>query len=228
MVEELELKAVSRQHAQCLLLIDTSSSMSGDKINSVNEGIKVFFEQLNNDEQARDVVDVAIVTFDSNVTIVQEYMPVSSIDTPPVLSVNGLTSMGKGLEKAIDMVIERKNLYLEEGVESYIPWIVMFTDGEPTDDITIAKQRLEQENANSVSGRGRIQLWALAVKGANVEVLKSLTKRVLYVTDSDYTKIFDWTRKSLAIVSASKPGELPQFDSFEGTGAQTNCPSDWV
>lgn len=223
-----ELKAKTRAHATCLLLIDTSGSMAGERLDSVNEGIKVFFEQLNNDDRARDIVDVAIVTFDSSVSVVQPFMPVSSVQEPPVLQPGGTTSMGAGLDKAIDLVLERKNLYASEGVESFIPWIVMFTDGGPTDSIDFAKQRLDAENAKSLSGRGRIHLWALAVQGADVDVLQSLTKRVLYVVDKDYTKIFDWTRKSMAIVSASQPGEIPQLESFDGTGAQTNCPSDWM
>lgn len=222
-----ELKAPTKAHASCLLLIDTSSSMAGEKLDSVNDGIRIFLEQLNCDEKARDTVDVAIVTFDSTVTVIQEFMPASSVSTPPVLQANGLTSMGEGLEKAIEMVINRKNLYATEGVESYIPWIVMFTDGAPTDDISRAKQRLDNENAKSSSGRGRIHLWALAVKGADVSILNQLTKRVLYITDRDYTKIFDWTRKSMAIISASQVGEIPQFESFEGTGAQTNFPCGW-
>lgn len=221
-------KAPSRDHASCLLLIDTSGSMTGEKINSVNNGIRVFFEQLKNDEKARDTVDVAIVTFDSSVSVVQEFMPASSVEVAPILHTGGLTSMGAGLQKAIDMVLERKNFYQSIGVDSFIPWIVMFTDGEPTDSILEAKQRLDAENAKSTSGRGRIQLWALAVQGADVNTLNSLTKRVLYVTDNDYTKIFDWTRKSLAIISDSKPSEIPELPSLEGTGAQVNLPSDWA
>ena len=103
----------------------------------------------------------------------------------------------------------------------------MFTDGAPTDDISRAKQRLDNENAKGSSGRGRIHLWALAVKGADVSILNQLTKRVLYITDKDYTKIFDWTRKSMAIISASQVGGIPQLESLEGTGAQINLPSDW-
>lgn len=223
-----ELRAETKPHATCLILVDTSGSMFGERIDSVNRGIKTFLEQLNNDERSRDTVDVAIVKFDSTVSVVQEFMPASAVKELPSLSSGGATAMGQGLEKAIDMVLERKNLYNSQGIESYIPWIVMFTDGEPTDDILRAKQRLDAENAKSSSGRGRIQLWALAVEGADYDTLKSLTKRVLYVTENDYTKIFDWTRKSLAIISVSRVGEVPDLPSLEGTGAQTNLPSDWM
>ena len=221
-----KIMAKQEGHASCLIMVDTSGSMYGDKIASVNAGISTFLEQLKADKRARETVDIAVISFGGSVNVVQEFSPAALIDSIPSLSADGGTPMGEALDRAITMVLDRKHLYDAKGVQSFIPWIVMFTDGEPTDDITFAKQRLDAENAKSTSGKGRIQLWTLAVQGANVALLQSLTKRNLYITDSDYTKIFDWTRKSLALVSASKPGDQVQLTPVEG--AQTNIPTDWV
>lgn len=215
-------------HATCLILVDTSGSMGGERIKSVNDGLRQFYQQLLADEQAKDIIDVAVVSFNDSVEVIQEFMPVSLVTEIPELTATGLTAMGKGLETAIEMVLERKRIYDMEGIESFIPWIVMFTDGAPTDDISVAKQRLDAENAKSNSGRGRIQLWTLAVEGASIDTLQSLTPRNLWITGNDYSKIFDWTRKSLAVISQSKPGDRPVLPNLEGTGAQTNIPSDWA
>ena len=47
----------------CLLLLDTSGSMGGEKIRELNAGIKLFQEELNGDSLAAKRVEVAVVTF---------------------------------------------------------------------------------------------------------------------------------------------------------------------
>ena len=47
----------------CLLLLDTSGSMKGDKIQQLNAGLNDFARQLRGDSMAAKRVEVAIVTF---------------------------------------------------------------------------------------------------------------------------------------------------------------------
>ena len=45
------------------LCLDTSYSMSGEPINELMEGVKLFYESVYNDEIARYSAEISIVTF---------------------------------------------------------------------------------------------------------------------------------------------------------------------
>ena len=47
----------------CVLLLDTSSSMSGARINQLNAGLKQFQKELAADAMASKRVEIAIITF---------------------------------------------------------------------------------------------------------------------------------------------------------------------
>jgi uncharacterized protein YegL len=75
MVTELEEMVEFAENPEprcaCVLLLDTSGSMAGEKIDALNEGIRTFKEELQGDPLASRRVEVAIVTFDSQVQVVQ-------------------------------------------------------------------------------------------------------------------------------------------------------------
>ncbi len=51
------------------------------------------------------------------------------------------TPMGEAVEMAIKILNERKSEYKTAGVEYYQPWLVLMTDGQPTDSISNATIR---------------------------------------------------------------------------------------
>jgi uncharacterized protein YegL len=58
----------------CILLLDVSGSMFGAPINALNEGLRIFRDELNKDGLAKKRVDIAIVTFESTVKVVQDFV----------------------------------------------------------------------------------------------------------------------------------------------------------
>ncbi len=50
----------------------------------------------------------------------------------PSLTANGWTSMGAGVEQALNILEKRKAEYSSKGLISYQPWMVLMTDGYPT------------------------------------------------------------------------------------------------
>src|SRR5215510_3431985 len=83
----------------CVLLLDTSDSMRGDPIQELNEGLITFRDNLLRDPVASKRVDVALITFNSSVTVVQEFTPVPRF-TPPTLTTRGYTHVGSGIQEA--------------------------------------------------------------------------------------------------------------------------------
>ena len=122
------------------LCLDTSYSMCGNPINELNEGIRIFLNAINNDEVAKYSAEIAIVTFDSDARVIQDFATVDKIN-PPTLTANGLTSMNQGVNLALDILENRKKEYAKAGVDYYQPWLVLMTDGAPTESIDSAVNR---------------------------------------------------------------------------------------
>ena len=193
-------------HMACLFLVDTSGSMAGRPIDELNSGLNRFKEQVCEDPTTRDVLDVAVVSFNSTIDIIQEFSPVEFME-PVHLTAGGGTSMGAALRKGIDMIDERYRFYRRAGSEPYCPWIVMITDGVPTDSI----EGLPEEIL-SLDEMNKMRLWSLAVSGADTKALSRLGhgKRVLTLDGYDFSQFFDWMNKSMRSISQSSPGERPK------------------
>ncbi len=193
-------------HMACLFLLDTSGSMTGEPIDELVDALNRFKKEVCEDKTTRDVLDVAIVEFNSTVNIIQEFVPVEYME-PVSLNAGGGTDMNGGLRTAINMIIERGRFYRLSGQQPYCPWIVMITDGCPNDSIDdIAEEIL------SLDQQDKLRLWSLAVKGADTKLLKKLGhgKRVLAIEDYDFHKFFNWVEKSMRSISVSSPGEKPR------------------
>jgi len=194
--EATRIAAPGEPHLACVLLLDTSSSMSGPPIDSLNAALRDFKNKVSMDEMAQKRVDIAIVEFNSQARIVQEFTPISQM-TPVTLIANGSTAMGAGINMAIDLVKDRNRFYNSLGTPVFKPWIFMITDGAPTDKIENAAERIQSEESKGT--HGKLKFFALGVPGYDKATLFSLTKRVMELTDFDFAGIFDWMSASMGI-----------------------------
>jgi uncharacterized protein YegL len=62
----------------------------------------------------------------------------------------------QAVDIAISKLEERKNLYKSTGVSYYQPWLILMSDGEPTDSYTIAATNLRKMAVNK-------KVWVFAV-----------------------------------------------------------------
>lgn len=216
------ISAPGEAHMACVLLLDTSSSMCGSPIDSLNRAINDFKEQTSMDELAQKRVDIAIIEFNDTARVVQEFTPLSMMQ-PVTLTAGGCTAMGAGIELAIDKVKERNRFYASMGTPCYKPWIFMITDGEPTDDITAARQRIMDEE--SKGSHGKLKFWAVGVPGYSKDTLTSLTKRCIALNEANFKGIFDWLSESMVTISVSRVDENPQLTNLP-SDAQV-IPTDW-
>lgn len=199
-------------HMACLFLVDTSGSMAseikldnGEKstpIKELNSALNRFKDEVLKDERTKDILDVAVVEFNDNTNIVQEFSPIEYMQ-PVNLVANGGTTMVPAIEKAIEMVDERSRFYRRMGTEPYKPWIVLISDGEPWDSIDAIAKEIEQMVENQ-----KLAFWALSIPGAKNEILHKLAgRRVLNLIGYDFAGFFDWVNKSMRAVSQSAPGD---------------------
>ena len=190
----------------CVLLLDTSGSMQGEAINALNEGLKTFKEELNRDNLAKKRVEVAIITFNSDVNIVQDFITADQFD-PPTLKAQGLTVMGSAIHKGLDMVASRKAQYSANGVAYYRPWVFLITDGEPQGEpdslIEQAAQRIKEDEDNK-----RVAFFAVGVEGANITRLSQIvTRSPLKLVGLNFQEMLIWLSASMQRVSQSRMDE---------------------
>ena len=202
-----------------VLLLDVSGSMSrNNKIDNLNEGIKILKDELEKDDLTKLRVEVAIVSFGQEVNVVQDFVTVDEFKAP-TLTTDGQTMMGTGINKALDMVNERKNVYKEQHIGYYRPWVFMITDGVPQGEeeeiIEEASQRI-----NQMEDEKAVTFFAVGVEGANMEKLKGIvTKRTpLKLKGIDFREMFIWLSNSMKSKSHSQIGE--QYSLSDPTGPQ--------
>ncbi|WP_456449728.1 vWA domain-containing protein [Hydrogenimonas sp.] len=185
------------------LVLDVSGSMTGAPIAELQRGVETFFESVLSDDVARGSAEVAIVTFGGEVAAPLDFRAVEN-QRIPVLEAGGMTPMGQAVETALGMLEARKSEYRNAGVDYYQPWMVLMTDGIPTDDISDASRRISE-----LAESRKITVFPIAIGDADTEVLERLGggRKPLRLQGLRFAEFFTWLSRSVAKVSQSIPGE---------------------
>jgi len=220
--ETPKIAAANEPHLACVLLLDTSGSMAGEPIKSLNKGINDFREKTSLDEMAKKRVDIAIITFDDETSLVQDFTPILDMKSVE-LETGGITNMGAAINFAIDKVKERNKFYDSMGTKCFKPWIFMITDGVPTDKIDAAAKRIAEEET-----KGKLKFIALGVEDYDKDVLFQITNKVMELKDTDFSGIFNWLSESMATISVSRVGAEAQLPELpDGARKADKDVSDW-
>lgn len=212
-LDNVEFAENPEPRCPCVLLLDTSGSMGGAPITALNQGLQTFKDNLIKDPLASRRVEVAIVTFDSKVQILQDFVTADRFQ-PPILTAQGGTDMAGGIQTALDLIQARKTQYRTNGVTYYRPWVFMITDGEPNDGYQPAAQRVKEEE-----GQKRVAFFAVGVEGANMARLKDIVVRTpLQLIGLNFQEMFVWLSASMQKISNSKDENQVAMDSPAGWG----------
>lgn len=219
-LEEVEFADNPEPRCAVILLLDTSGSMQGRRIDQLNEGLRSLDRALKADPLASLRVELAVIGFGGQARVIdvrgdadggeiesdagRAFVTVDGF-RPPLLVANGSTPMGAAVEQGLALVRERKRMYKENGIDYFRPWVFLITDGKPTDrgwEAAAAAIRAEE------AARG-ISLYAVGVEGADMGKLGRFTgeRPPLKLKGLAFEELFVWLSKSLAAVSQSRPGD---------------------
>jgi uncharacterized protein YegL len=208
---DLEFANNPEPRCPCVLLLDSSGSMSGDRITALNQGIITFRDGVLQDPLAPKRVEIAVISFGQGVRVIQDFVTVDSF-APPVLDADGRTPMGSAILRALDLLDVRKEKHKANGIEYYRPWLFLITDGAPQGE---PEYVMEQATARikEAQQQKRVAFFAIGVQDADMARLAQLTvqRPPLRLKGLQFIELFRWLSTSLTRVSQSRPGDEVQL-----------------
>jgi uncharacterized protein YegL len=193
---------VSNRRLPVYLLVDTSGSMRGEPIESVNIGLRAMVSALRQNPHALETVHLSIVTFDSEI---KEVLPLTSLETVSIPEItcpqSGATLIGAGLEFIEQKVKREVQKGSDERKGDWRPLLFVLTDGKASDTLAF-KEVVPRIQA---CGFGSIVACAAGPK-ADPESLKSFATRVVSLDTMDaasFSGFFQWISTAVTAGSAS-------------------------
>lgn len=214
------------QRTPCMLVLDSSGSMdeivpaSGrTRIDELNQGLQLLRQELLADETAAQRVQLAIVCVGGpagDADLLMDWTDAMNFQ-PPVLRAGNLTPLGQGMRLALQYVEQQKQTLKSFGIGYTRPWVMVISDGEPTDDPALW-QAVAQE-CRAAEDAKRCVIYPIGVADANLQVLQQISATpALRMADARFREYFQWLSSSLSSMSRSRPGE----------NVQLAAPSPWT
>ena len=222
MYDQAEFADNPEARCSIVLILDVSGSMGGLKIQTVNQALVKFRDIIKEDSVTALRADVAIVEFDHEARVIQDFTNGTDFE-PPILAVKGGTNYSKAVNLALDITEARKQSYRDGGIAYYRSLAYFLTDGYPEHDndadLAKAKARLaELEQNNSVAffcfGIGSPDLPA-----DMSELAKLAPREPKELTNMEQLEgSIEWLSRSVAAISQSQVGDrirLPEPDYLD-------------
>jgi uncharacterized protein YegL len=184
------------------LLIDTSGSMRGEPIQSVNVGLQALVGSLRQDPHALESVHLSIITFDREVSVAVPLTALDEFQLPEILTPeSGPTHLGRALELLCTQLDAEVVQSTAEQKGDWLPLLFVMTDGSPSDLAVFNEQVIE------IKARHFAQIIGCAAgPKAKEQFLKEFCTHVvsLDVTDSStFSSFFSWVSRAVTTGSRS-------------------------
>ncbi|MDQ0153643.1 uncharacterized protein YegL [Moryella indoligenes] len=195
------------------LCLDTSGSMGGVPIDELNEGVRLFYEAIREDETALYSAEVSIVTFGGNAKCIVDFASLEVQPNAPTLTADGMTPMGEAVNMGLDLLEQRKDEYKDRGVDYYQPWLVLMTDGAPNGDSAELSRAINR--TVDLVNQKKLTVFPIGIgSDADMDVLAQFSPKrpPLKLQGLKFREFFAWLSKSVSKTSQSTPGESVKLD----------------
>lgn len=208
-----------------IAILDCSDSMeqvrpgeSRSPLESLNGALDTLITAINDDPLSKRRIELSFLPYGTHASDPTPFVTVENIfngSAPlPDLKPMGVTSTGAALNKAMDAIEARKQVYKSQAVPYYQGIALLISDGLSTDDLTSASARMAEMEAGK-----KISFFAVGVQGADIDQLSSIgnpAKTALALDGMKFDELFVWLSQSAASVSASTPGDKVAVPSPAG------------
>lgn len=176
-------------------------------MDKIHEGLKNFYDAILDDDMACDSCESAIVTFNDRAKLYEGFSSVEEKSVPNFSSlIGGNTNVSPAIRMALDLLAKQKEFYKNNKISYFQPWLVLFTDGLPTDDVSAIKRELMQMQDDD-----KLSVYTMALSD-DPDLLNALRgfskKQPIRCTDpKEIQRFFDFLAKSVSVVAA---GGIPK------------------
>ena len=176
-------------------------------MDKIHEGPKNFYDAILDDDMACDSCESAIVTFNDRAKLYEGFSSVEEKSVPNFSSlIGGNTNVSPAIRMALDLLAKQKEFYKNNKISYFQPWLVLFTDGLPTDDVSAIKRELMQmQDDDKLS----VYTMALSDDPDLLNALRGFSKKqpIRCADPKEIQRFFDFLAKSVSVVAA---GGIPK------------------
>lgn len=205
------------------ICVDASYSMRFDRrMEQVNEGIRSFIKEINEDVYAVDSVELCIVSFGESVKVERNFKS-NEVNSPSRgetnanefkdIVANGRTPLGRAVQTAVDLITGYTEYYKRRGIIPYKPWLILISDGAATDSTQEAARRVLNMQRD-----GELKVLCIGIGDeANDLAQFKLDGEVIQLKDFGLSDFFSWLSKSMSKQSKQQPEadfEIPGQDDL--------------
>jgi len=200
--------------------MDSGTSSGRSRISELNNGIEQLHKELLSDPVASERVVLAVITVggpSGGANLVMDWTDVREFTAFP-LTAGGTTPLGEGILLGLQIIDKGKAYLRSSGIGYLRPWMMVITDGEPTDDAST--WNTAATSLRSAEQGGKCIVFPIAVDGANRSKLSEISSApVREMNAVKFSALFQWLSSSLSAASSTAPGatvQLPSTDPWAG------------
>lgn len=195
-----------RRPLPVIVLADVSTSMEGEKIATLNAALTQMHQKFLGVHDPRSHIHTAIITFGSNAQQIQPLTPVEKVKLV-TLTAGGITAMGAAFQSVLELLQDETQI----PKRSYLPSIVLVSDGQPNDDW----EKPLQELLDSDRGKRAVRLAVGVGDDCDFDVLKRFVNHseIPVVKAVEVSKLMDFFRFVSMSVMARSTARNPNSTS---------------
>lgn len=206
----------TNERTPCVIVVDGSSSMMGESIEQLNEGLRTLETDLKSDTIASTRVQLLIIRAGDNddATVLTDWTDAIQF-TAPVVEANGTTPLGKAMDLALTKIEEQKSRYDDNGIPSTRPWIYLISDGEPND----RGWEKHAEICCLAEDQKKVSVFPIGTEDADLDKLSQFSRKgAKQLKGLQFKELFLWLSRSVSAASKATPGQavqVPATDTWE-------------
>lgn len=195
-----------------VLLLDTSGSMSGEKIRNLNDAVRDMLEVFRATENGETEIWVAVITFGAEVKLHQALISAGDVQWHD-LSAGGGTPLGVAFQMAKAM-IEDNNVVPSR---AYRPTVVLVSDGRPGDSWEKPLQAFIKEGRSAKCDRMGMAIGADADEEVLGKFIEGTKNPLFYAENAKQLRdFFKFVTMSVTIRTKSQtPNVVPEAGTID-------------